>query len=709
MKIKRGIIILLSCLLAGGLFFAMTAVYHNVVKEEPALSDAAFVKEQMTIGEDSNIYAICRIENGFFLYRTEFGAAGGSSFYWIDDGGAVMEIPYEADKFEKVLCVFSDSEGRPAMAVKRASRYQVKVLSEDGKVLSDMDITEALHSLEAFADRITDIRMDADGFLYVNTGNAVLACDEDGNRKGVISGKDFGFLRKLGSGMVAYVYNHHDGHVYVQCLKEGAPEEKYELPISGFDADWKIIDGLEYDIYYCDTANIIWGYHLLEKNMTQIGSLDESGIDAETVCEICPALDSGFYASLWDYGELAKPEQKLYALGRTLEKEEKISVILAGMNVDTRIRGLAATFNENNGEYQIIIKDYNEYEEPEKQLVLDVMSEHAPDILCLEGVGLHSLIAKGLLEDMYPYLESDYELSEFHTNILSLLETDGKLYQLPAGYEIGGWIGDETSVLGEENTGYVEGCTEYDLLLELVGNHFSDFVDYETKTCHFASGEFEKLLVLSEKRKDPEPVKDTDQIIDEIRGGKVLAVDILGEGDVLGLLQKYRQLFGREVSLMPYPSGGATGFGFLPRQKMAITSMSRKKDAAWKFLSMLYAPDYQYQESFTMIPLRKDCTEEYIRINAAREAYENAWGYQIEPFDGESLYGDVSLQRKPSSKEDIEQFQKVIEEIDHEVIYDNPIMDIVLEEAKAYYNQEKTSREVGESIQNRVAIYLEEQ
>ena len=47
--------------------------------------------------------------------------------------------------------------------------------------------------------------------------------------------------------------------------------------------------------------------------------------------------------------------------------------------------------------------------------------------------------------------------------------------------------------------------------------------------------------------------------------------------------------------------------------------------------------------------------------------------------------------------------------IDHEVMYNNPIMDIVLEEAKAYYDKEKTSGEVSEDIQNRVAIYLQEQ
>lgn len=689
MKIRKGFILLLSCLLAGGIFLAVTAVYKNAIKKEPALSDSAFMKEQLNIGEGSNLYSMCRIEKGFFLYQTEFKAAGDSSFYRIDDEGLITQIPYKADKFEKVLGVFSDSKGRPAMAVKRVSDYRVKVLSENGEVLSDIDIAEALHSLEAFEGSVTDIRMDAEGCLYVNIGNAVLCCDGNGNKSGMLPGKNFGFLRKLGNGTVAYVYNNHDGHVYVQCLKNGEAGGKYELPISGFDADWKIIDGLDYDIYYCDTANIIWGYDFLEKNSVSLGSLDESGIDGEAVGEIHPSPDSGFYASLWDYGELARPEQKLYALGRTLEKEEKVSVILAGMNIDSRIERLAAAFNEGNEKYQIIIKDYEEYEEPKKQLVLDVMSEQAPDILCLEGLELHSLIAKGLLEDLYPYLESDYECSDFHASILSLLETDGKLYQLPSGFDIGGWIGKEASVLGEESTGYVEGCTEYDLLLALVGNSFFEFVDYDTRSCHFNSKEFEKLLVLAEKRKDPEPVKDTERIIDEIRGGRILAADISKEGDVLGLLQRYRQLFGGDVSIVPYPSNGKTGFGFLPRQKMAMTSMSGQKAAAWQFLSMLYALDYQYQESFTMIPLRRDCTEEYIRINAAKEAYDNDWGYRIEPFDGEELYGDVSLQRKPSSKEDISQFQTMIEGIDHEIIYDNPILDIVLEEAEAYFRKEK--------------------
>ena len=79
------------------------------------------------------------------------------------------------------------------------------------------------------------------------------------------------------------------------------------------------------------------------------------------------------------------------------------------------------------------------------------MAGNMPDILSVaESIPYRQLAAKGLLEDLYPYIDADEQLSrsDFFPNVLSAMELDGKLYAACAGFAVETAVG-ASSVVGD--------------------------------------------------------------------------------------------------------------------------------------------------------------------------------------------------------------------------------------------------------------------
>ena len=78
------------------------------------------------------------------------------------------------------------------------------------------------------------------------------------------------------------------------------------------------------------------------------------------------------------------------------------------------------------------------------------MAGNVPDIIALDSVPVSILAEKGLLEDLYPFIDGDPEFSreEFFPNVLALCERDGKLVSTTSGFWISTVVG-ASSVVGD--------------------------------------------------------------------------------------------------------------------------------------------------------------------------------------------------------------------------------------------------------------------
>src|SRR5699024_7767816 len=101
-------------------------------------------------------------------------------------------------------------------------------------------------------------------------------------------------------------------------------------------------------------------------------------------------------------------------------------------------------FNRSSDKYRIEVTDYSEFNTEDDysagltRLNTEIISGKAPDILVVDGLPVEQYAARGLLEDLYTYLDSDGELSrdDLYQSILSALEIDGKLYTAAPSFNL---------------------------------------------------------------------------------------------------------------------------------------------------------------------------------------------------------------------------------------------------------------------------------
>ena len=95
-------------------------------------------------------------------------------------------------------------------------------------------------------------------------------------------------------------------------------------------------------------------------------------------------------------------------------------------------------FNNASPDCRIEVTDYSIYNTAEDRtagitrLVTEISAGKVPDILNVSTLGAEGWQARGLFEDLWPYIDSDPELGreELMEGVFQALETGGKLYQI---------------------------------------------------------------------------------------------------------------------------------------------------------------------------------------------------------------------------------------------------------------------------------------
>jgi len=217
-------------------------------------------------------------------------------------------------------------------------------------------------------------------------------------------------------------------------------------------------------------------------------------------------------------------------------------------------KGKVDEFNQSNKDYYIEYRDYSEgvlswsgeknvqvYQSALARLYTDMAAGQSPDILD-ESVPLDRLAEQGALEDLWPWIDGDPDISRdgLMTHVLECMEVDGKLPQVCSGFEIetavasaaaaGGrtsWTMEEMleAFGGETPEFYFARDDDISLvypmfyrfdrsatLYYLVNMNLNRFVNTETGKCAFDSDDFKALLRLAG---NGEAVGETDQNLDD--------------------------------------------------------------------------------------------------------------------------------------------------------------------------------------------------
>lgn len=423
---------------------------------------------------------------------------------------------------------------------------------------------------------------------------------------------------------------------------------------------------------------------------------------------VYPCGENDFIGIDWNSNE---PTVKLTP--RDMSELANIEFITVS-NCDTRVIN---EFNNSNDKYHAQLVEYS-YEDNNQQLNMDIISGNAPDVVCgLDYSTYLNYCSKGVFTDLYELTDSELNKDMLMPNVVTALESQGKLYSLCTRFDINTLVA-KTKTCNKENWTFEDMLSLYDnstaehlydgeTKLDMFRRMFytmNDLIDYKNAKCDFNNPEFIQLLEFCSRFADtvdkPEKWDDyeafSQYMTDKYHwlGNDKILVEQLNFTSLSGYnLVKYTQSNGEDLTLVGYPSNNGKGGRITPDFLMSITEKCENKQGAWEFLKfyILNKNKIDEQDYSEHIPVLTDS------FNKAMKAEINA------------KHSASGIEYPAYTQEDVDMLTEYIMSCDTiGTVLDKDIAAVCEEEAGLYFAGEQTAEISAEHIQNRVSILISE-
>jgi ABC-type glycerol-3-phosphate transport system substrate-binding protein len=444
------------------------------------------------------------------------------------------------------------------------------------------------------------------------------------------------------------------------------------------------------------------------------------------------------------------------------EIKSKIELTLACVNFDYTVRAEILNFNKANTEYRIKIVDYDQYNTSTDKtagilkLNTEIISGNMPDMILLDGLPYNSYATRGVLEDLYPFLDNDEELGGRSAVLEAVLKaaTDesGKLFRLASSFSIltvmanaeytglsESWtIEDLTALLSinSESEAFGSHVTRDDVLREILEVNTHEYVDYNTGNVQFDTEAFAQTLEFLKTL----PITAQQSITDVITEDEWMK---LCNGVQLGRLQIIKRFvsFMENAALLDnnevykgYPCDSGKGSSFFLYDQIAMTTQCKDKEGAWTFIRRLVGTNYQsqhakalptnrqlfdvnsqdlmsplyispnYDESGNALPFEPIGEFEYCRVDENGNI-ESPRGYASIIA---ANYEYTHIPFYAMTQEQYGRFMAFLNSIDRVWSQDNILSKIVTDELSPFFLSQKDAASTVKVIQSRTEIYVNE-
>lgn len=625
------------------------------------------------------------------------------------------------------------------------SAYYLRVLDTTGAELScarlDIDNPDSLMPYQSRLD-------EKDNLIVATQDSGALAFRPDGAvaYKLEFSGWIYSIAKARDGRVGILFYDNSNGGFAFRLVDSAAgafESQSYTMPYDAYDM---LDGGGDYDLYYTSGTQF-YGYDLATEEATVLFSWIGCDINSNMLGELSVADDGAVHAILRSDGDEEDWRYEYVTVSKVPYDSvpHKESLSLATLYLDYNTQNAIIDFNRANDKYRIDVVDYSQYNTAEDysaavtKLLTEIMSGVMPDILCLSSdLPYRQLAAKGLLEDLYPYFDSDGELNrdDFFPNVLAALEVDGKLYSACAGFMVMTAIG-ASSVVGD-TPGWTyddytaalatmpEGCEGFpfgidrDTMLEVcLALDMNDYVDWSAGTCNFDSEDFIKLLEFAAAFPDASLYENYEYTAEDgdtariAEGKQMLLVESFTSTDFF--MYDYDKLFGGSATCIGFPTNHGVGNVLTTAENYAISSTCRNKDAAWDFVRGFLTEDYQ--EDTYYLPTNQNAFETNLERGMEITYQQDANGNYILDENGERIpqsrgmvsTGAETFEIYATTPRQAEMLRTAISSAEKMMDYDTSIIDIVKEQAAAYFAGQKSAAETAKLIQSKANIYINEQ
>ncbi len=603
---------------------------------------------------------------------------------------------------------------------------------------------------------------DPKGNIYVSTDGKIVVLDSSLNVLFSVEDENFwgGELTLLSDGSVGTSITVRDAvnNTYTRQLRTIDPAAKdwgksYELPRDAYDT----YSGTGEYLYYYMRGETLYG----RKAEAEEGAEDDkllnlldADISADQINFITFLEDGRAVIMAEAYGSTTGRRETLAVLTPTPRSElpEKTTLTYATMYLSQDERNRIVDFNRSGVPYRIEVHDYSEYSTEEdyqagiKKLNTEILAGKAPDIINTESLPLRQYGAKGILEDLWPFIENDQDIGGregLMDRVFTAAEQDGKLYQIFDAFSIAtvtgspSVVGDRTSWtlqdLQDALAKMPEGCavfneynTKSNILTLVMSMNLDSFLNWDTGECRFDSEEFKALLAFCDNfplEYDWESSQngDYDEPTRIAEGRQMLVTEHISD---FKSIQMQKAIFGGDITYIGFPvEDGGVGSSFSVNSGLAMSASCADKEGAWTYMRQLLLPQYAGNENASHwgghngFPSNKADFQWMAEQSMIPDGYKtDEDGNQILDEDGNPIeeshsswgINNFTIDVFATKQEEYDQIMDLYNQVDRMSGSDDNVYDIVTEVSGSYFAGDRSLDDAASLIQNKVTTYVNE-
>lgn len=689
-----------------------------------------YAKESWDSETMTSSYSICKHEDGkeTVIYQkenTETANEGVNSFIILPEG-----------KLGLVVSGYAEEE----------TSWYLRIIGEDGTEIITTEITEAVMGDMEYG-YVAKCLSDKEGNLYLQCDQWILVYDING---------EFLFQLNSNGNWIQDMGNTKDGQVLVLQYSGSDMElstidmgkKDFAISYQGLPTDINTMEeGITKDVLFKVRTGLV-EYDFESQSYEEVLNWIDCDINPDYVEAVSSTKDGKILVIIREWGS-TDGEYQLCTLTQTLKSEvpEKQTITLGTIGLSQGLQNAIVNFNKTNQEYRIRVIDYTAnvdyskegaYEDALLGFNNDILTRNAPDIIDLSAGNFVQYMNQGMIEDLYPYLDSSDSVNKenFLQSVLEAYSVDGKLACIPStvyittmaakASDVGtkqGWTFEELLAVADSkpaDTLIMQYATKNEILRMSLMFDEESYIDWSTGECNFDSEEFKKVLEFANRF--PSEYDWSVEMPSEpalIAEGKLLLMPITISA--MNDIQTYTAMYGNEdVTYIGYPTAdGSCGSAFSGQDTLAISSQSDCKEGAWMFIESLLTEDYQTGMFSWGMPTLKSAYDAQLK-DAMRKQYEmdeegnillDEEGNPIESSQGGMSYGDGwSVDYYAVTQEEADQIEELIANTQRVINYNyaSEVYKIIEEEAAPYFAGQKPLDEVVDIIQSRVDIYISE-
>lgn len=616
--------------------------------------------------------------------------------------------------------------------------YYFRSISETGAELASIRASDMIDLSNVDYFYLHNVAADKDGNILFSDDNSNVYCvtktGEFGFKLALEGDSWINSFAPLRDGRYAASYYQDDG--YVLRVIDTASKSWGDTIKAPRNA-WNYFKGNgDYDFYY-DVNGSLMGYNTSTEESDLIINWVNSDMNSDSINFVDVKENGDIFVISNYYDSDTGSYLEVANMKKTPKSEapQKKSITLAVVYLDYDLRRAVVKFNKANTDVHIDIKDYSVYATDEDynagvtKLNTEIISGNIPDIISIDQLPYKQYAAKGLLEDLYSYIDSDSEFSrdDFMPSILKAMESDGKLNYVSPSFNVMTLIGS-SDVLGPE-TGWTmkelkdildrnpqadcamgQAMSREQVFQQLFIYGIDSYINWTTGECFFDSEDFKALLEFSKSF----PVQDS---FDYENMEWQNEATLIAEGrQIVSNLYLYdfdsynynTYAYGDKVVNKGIPmaeNGGAIAY---MSYGLAMTKSCSEKDAAWSFMRTLLTEEYQ--EGIWELPTNKNVFEKKLADAMKQEYYIDENGdRQPQSHGGVVLPDGTEMDFYAVTEEQAAAIRGIIDSVRFTADYNESILNIIQDETAAFFNGEKSVDETAAIIQSRMSIYVNEQ